>query len=221
MPKKVYRKRRYTTKKPTLARQVAVIKKTLRARKPELKFYGVSSLSNAVDNNPTLIISPYRSITNGDGDFGQRVGDVLRVGSFHWRSSWLLTGSTPRKVRMIAFIYKRNPDAVVSNFSTIINLYMNSATVDSEAVVSTFPDWDNRRSFVTIYDKTRVINPIVDAGSMIQWDTTFKIPQAYRQVQYVNDGSDISANELIIAMIQQYDTNCTVNYQYRYTYTDA
>jgi len=219
--KRVYRKR--TTRKPTLARQVAVIKKTLRLRKPEVKHYGVASLANVVDNDPSLFFSPLRSIIQGDADYGERVGDKLRLKNFNLRTSWLCTGVDPRRCRMIIFSYKNNPDGVISSWSTIINLYLSSAYANTQSMVTAYKDWDNNSTYHTLYDKTRLIQPQtfdVASKTEILWDVNIKLPMSCQEVHYGNNGVDITHNEFFVAFIQEYDNNLTVNYQYRLTYTD-
>lgn len=225
MPKKrYYRRKKTTTKKPTLTRQVATLKKMVIAQKPEMKYYDVASTGNLIDNNPTINITPYRNIVQGNLDFANRVGDQIRVNSLHFRSTWTLNGGYPYRARMFAFIYKRNPDSVASSWSTIVNLYLSSTYMNTVSAVLAERDWDNRASFVTIYDKSRVFNPTdtdVNAAHKTIWDVTLKIPTKYKQVQYVDGGTSVSKNELFIGFIQESDAVLYMNYHYRFSYTDV
>lgn len=222
----MFRRKKYTTKKPTLARQVAVIKKTLRQRKPEVKHFDTSATGALPDNNPTLLLAPYRNIVQGTGDFQSRIGDKISMKKFQFRSIWSLTTTATQAVRCrtIAFIYKRNPDAITTAFSTIINLYLSSTTINTTISPMAFRDWDNQKSFVTLYDKTRMLRSTgneVSAGSVINWDWVLRIPSSCSQIDYVNNGSSIASNELIIAFLTETDSGVSVNYQYRMQYIDC
>lgn len=219
MPRKYQRKRK--TKK-TLAKKVATIQKTLRIRKPEAKYYDVASTSNVIDNLPSYSITPYRQITQGTLDFANRIGDKVRVSSLHLKNTFLLTGVYPTRVRLFAFIYKQNPDSINSTWSTVVNLYLSSTYMNSVSAVSAFKDYDNRGSFVTIYDKTRMIQPNgenINAGMV--WDTILKIPKNHQEITFYAGTSAVTKNELFIGYLQDYDTNLTVNTHYRYTWIDV
>lgn len=215
-------------KKPTktskLSKKVSKLTRMVKAQKPETKYYDVAVTGTLVDNNPTQFVAPYRQLTVGTADFAQRIGDTIRVNNLKFRSTWTLNAGYPYRVRMFAFIYKRNPDSVNSSWSTIVNLYLSSAYMNSTSANLSERDWDNRASFVTIYDKFRIMNPTdtnVSAAKKMIWDVNLVIPKKYKTVQYVNGSTSVSQNELFIGFIQESDANVYVDYHYRYTYTDA
>jgi len=218
---KRYRKRK--TNKPSLARQVAVLKKTVATRAPERKYYDVASTSNSVDNLPSINITPYRQISQGLLDYGNRIGDKIRVSpTFRLKTTWLLNGATPVRIRMFAFIYKQNPDAINSTWATVVNLYLSSAYMNSVSAVLADRDHDNAKSFVTLYDKTRVMNPNGEnTSAKIQWDVNLSTPSTYQNITYYAGGTSITHNELYIGFLQEFDSAVTVDYHYRYYYIDT
>lgn len=215
--RKFYRKGR-----KGLAAKVAKLTRMVKVIKPEIKHFDTYA-TVLPDNNPTVALTPYRNIIQSTGDFQGRIGDKIGMKSFRIRTSWLLTaGAVGRRCRMIAFTYKYNPDAVTSTLSTIINLYLASSTLNSASAPLAFVDWDNKGSFTTLYDKSRMINNTSDLTSPnIKWDFTIKFPPASRTVNYVNNGSTISRNELFIFFMQELDTGISVDYNYRMEYYDA
>lgn len=221
--RKPFTRKKRTTTKPTLTRQVAVIKKLVATRAPEKKYYDVGSTGNVIDNLPSYNITPYRNITQGLGDYANRIGDKITIASsVNFRSTWRLNGATSLEVRLVAFIFKRNPDSVTSTWSTIINLYLSSAYMNSELAVKANQDWDNAKSFHTVYDQTRVINPNGEnTDALLKWNVNFQIPQKYREIAYSAGGTGVNTNELFIGLISQYDTSTLVNWHYRFAYTDS
>jgi len=223
MPKKYYRRKK-TAHKPTLVRQVAAIKKLVAIRAPEKKYYDVASTANVVDNLPSINITPYRNITQGTGDFANRIGDQIRVtGPLRLKTTWTLAAAAnATRVRMFAFIFKRNPDAVTSTWSTVVNLYLSSAYMNTTSAVMADRDHDNAGSFVTLYDQVRVLNVHQSTvNNKILWDVNIKVPSTYSKVGYVNAGTTVSQNELFIGFLQENDGAVTVDYHYRFYYVDA
>lgn len=220
--KKTYKK--YSPKKRTLKKEVKYIKRTLRRIQPETKHYDVNESSAVVDNNPTFGLLPYRGITLGTSDFANRIGDEIRVKFFQFRCTLYKvsgTTTTPARVRVGAFIYKRNPDTIGLAFSTIINLYLVSGTMNGGNAPMAFRDWDNASSFHTLHDKSYIfnLNDVIDKQMMV--DFTVRLPDKYATVQYHSAGSLPAKNELIVYMIQSQDVGMLADYQYRMSYTDA
>jgi len=214
---------RKSGQKKTLTDKVEKIQKAIRVLAPEKKYYDVGSLANVVDNLPSINIAPYRQITVGTADFANRIGDKIRIsGPFSLKTTWRLQGPTPHQVRMFAFIYKRNPDSVNSTWSTIVNLYLTSAYMNSQLATKSDKDWDNAKSFHTLYDQTKVINPNGEnVDSKIQWNVNLSIPHKYSEVAYKDGTTNVTQNELFIGFIQEYDTSLTMDFHYRFAYTDA
>lgn len=225
---RIYRNRRGGYKKPfkksftPLAKKVSKLTKIVMAQKPELK-YSWNYSNPTINNAPTAGIFPYRSITVGTGDLNNRIGDNISVKKFTMRG-WLdlPAGSNGQIVRFIAFIYKRNPDAITTAFPTIINLYLESTTMNTVYSPLAYTDWDNHSGFATLADKRVVINPTTsDKGTKMNFDMTLSIPKAYQEVEYSNGGVYPTSNELIIAFIGDNDDIVSYTHSYRFTYTDA
>lgn len=224
--KRTYIKRKRSFKKRrSVKKDIAVIKKQLRARTPETKHIDSTVSGVGVDNNPTFNIRPYANIGQGVGDFGERIGDKIKVRFFNLRMQFYKTASvdaTPRRIRVGAFIYKRNPDQAIFAFSTIINLYLSSTSMNSFNAPLAFRDWDNHASFHTLHDKLYTLNHNADVDKMLPVDFTIKFPAAYQTVQFSNNGTGtVVQNELFVFAIQTGDTGLTADYQWRITYTDS
>lgn len=220
MPKKFYKRK--TTKKPTLKRQVAIIKKLVQAAKPELK-YSWNYNNVTIDNLPTSFVFPYRTISQGTTDLGNRIGDDIMVKKCKF-TGWLdlPAGSNAQIFRFIAFIFKKNPDGVTSSFSTIINLYLESTNMNTVQAPNAFMDWDNHSSFVTLYDKKVAINPSTsDKGTKRVFDVSLSIPAKYQHVAYANGGTTPAENELVIAFLSDNDNIVYYTYTFKVSYTDA
>jgi len=222
MPKKYFRRKK-TTKKPTLKRQVAIINKLVKQQKPELKHYDVGSTGVSIDNNPTFALTPCRNISNGTTDFGTRVGDKILQKAFKVKAQLFLAAASTvgERVRVFAFIYKKNPDQVVSTWATVVNLYLSSTTMNTSTAPFAFLDWDNHSSFKTLYDKTHTLNVQDSTAAYVKnIDFTIKIPSRYQKVSYVASSAAPSDNELYVGVVSTTDTLVTMAYNTRYYYTD-
>jgi len=204
------------------ARKGAVKKLTEKVNKlyrsVEQKYWEISGLGALPTNDPSLAVRPYGTITQGDGDYGERVGDVLSVSSVNFHTTWnLAAGVAGRKCRIVAFVYKHNPDAVITPTATIWNLCMDSAQANSINVVNSFKDHDNNKSFSIVYDKSFVMNAsdsaVITSKSI---NFTVRIPKKYQQVQYVAAGTTIirkktSKNLLIFVSLNAVNTHSKKN----------
>lgn len=209
--------------KMTLKKKVDKLSKIVATNSPEVKHLDVAAAGVTVDNNPTFFLAPYRNIIQGDSDFSQRIGDKLVAKKFNLRGTLYKTyvsNSFPTQVRVFAFIYKHNPDNITTAWSTIVNLYLTSATMNSTLATMAYGDWDNHASFKTLYDKTFVINHEFAGDKMKEVEFTINIPKKYQRVDYATDGSGVLRNELFIGMIQTADLGLFMDYQYRLQYTD-
>jgi len=209
-----------------LEKKVRAIEKRLPSMMPEVKHYDNYG-SILPDYTGTVCVSPFRGVVQGDTD-GTRTGDKLLVRTATLRSTWAINTNNDgdRRVRLIAFIYKKNPDAITTSYSTIINLYLQSILSSDQAPIAR-QDWDNHGSFKTIYDKSRVIkcsSNNLNLESKIIWDVSLRIPKKYRQIAYSVGSGNITENELIWCFIQDgsggSDTVVEVDYNMRHTYTD-
>lgn len=209
-------------RKATLTSKVAKLAKMVKAVKPELK-YAWNYASTAITNDPTAGIFPHRSITQGLTDVGNRVGDDIKSKRFICNGALQLPSLSNGQVfRAIAFVFKKNPDAITTSFATIINLYLESTTMNTSYAPYAFMDWDNHSTFATLYDKTVVINPSDSAYTTLKkFNFSFSIPKKYENTVYANGGVYPSENELVIAFISSGDSVVTYNYTWRLSYTDS
>jgi len=207
-------------KAPTLQKRVRKLERNFFQQ--EVKHYDYAG-TLLPDYTGTVITSPYRLIAQGDTDT-TRDGDKLTVRTMTLRSSWLLNigQTTACRCRLIAFIYKNNPDSITTSFATIINLYLQSILTSSQAPLAR-QDWDNHGAFVTLYDKSRII-PVqgTTVGQKVNWDVSLKIPQKYREVSYSAGSSSITNNELYWVFItDRASTAVDCDYNIRTTFRDA
>lgn len=210
-----------SARRNVLLARVNKIAKMVRAAKPELK-YAWNYASTAITNDPTAGIFPHRSITQGLTDVGSRVGDDIKSKRFTCTGALQLPALSNGQVfRAIAFIYKKNPDAITTSFATIINLYLESTTMNTSYAPYAFMDWDNHGDFATLYDRTVVINPSDSAYTTLKkFNFSFNIPKKYENCVYANGGTYPSENELVIAFVSSGDSVVTYNYTWRLSYTD-
>lgn len=222
--KKLLAKRKAAATRQTLAKKVKKIQKTLALRKPEVKFSRLYS-NFAINNLPSAVIFPYRSNLPGTGDEDVRIGDRITVTSFRMKGYFLLFPTYQSSVvRTIAFIYKKNPDAITTSFSTIINLYLDSTSMNTAQAVNAFRDVNNKDSFVTLYDKSQTVNMIEGTTIAVKrkFDLNLSIPAKYRQVEYANGGtSNPTCNELIVCMITDTDDLLSYYYSTQLNYIDT
>jgi len=93
--------------------------------------------------------------------------------------------------------------------------------MNSQSAVLADKDFDNRKSFITLYDQTRIIHPPPQTGALgMKWNFNLKFPKSCQLVNYVNAGTSVSQNELFIGFLQENDLNVTINNHYRLYYTD-
>lgn len=188
----------------------------------ESKHFRVAGLGALPDNNPTLAIRHYPNISQGDIDYGNRIGDKITMKRVTFRSVWEHgAGYSGRVGRIVVFVMKDNSDGIASAWSTIWNLYSESTYANSLNVVNAGHDYDNRGNFVTLYDKTMCFNPdIADKAKVYKWDFSLTIPPRLQNVQYFAGGVTVVKNELFIALLQDSDTGLSVNYVSEVFYTD-
>lgn len=205
----------------TLAKKVNRIQRIVNRDKPEKKHYEIGAIGGVMNNDPQFVLFPTRQITTGTSDFGSRIGDKITQVNYNFRGDLLFTGVSGVRVRLIAFIYKHNPDQAISTWSTIINLYLTSSVMNGVTAPLAYKDWDNNSSFATLYDKYHILNPVDSTGTAVvrkKVDFNVKIPKAYQEVNYINGGQTPTKNELFICAISSSDSAVTCDYNSRYTY---
>lgn len=205
------KRRYYRKKRQTLAKKVDKLSKIVRSRKPELK-YVLSAAGFTANNDYSAMIDLYPQITQSLLDSGGRIGDKITMKSVRLRLRMQASyDNGDRAFRIIAFIYKNNPDAIVTNFATIGNLLMNSAFANSaEAIMSPY-DYDNFKNFKILFDKVYKVptsnSALLSSGvGTIKWyDWKFRIPRQYQQVQFQAGGNTVSRNQLLFLVIGDTD----------------
>jgi len=189
----------------------------------ETKHYRTTGLGALPTNNPTLAILPYENISQGDDDYGTRIGDKLTSSFVKFKSTWSLgAGFASTTARIVAFIYKDIPDGLGAPAAiTVWNLYSESTYANGVNIVNANKDYDNRKAFVTLYDKKVDFN-VNDATMPVRksWDFNLVIPKRYQQVQYINASLVRTRNDLYIFLIAENDTGFSVNYVCENYYSD-
>lgn len=222
MPKKYVPKKRVLKKRgPSVKKLAKKVNKLYRAI--ETKHFRVAGLGALPDNDPSLAIRPYQ-LGIGTGDYGARIGDKITCKYLKFKSVWdLAPGLGGVAARVLCFVMKSNPDAIANSWATIYNLYQESAFSNSLNVVNSNKDHDNKSNFVTLYDKTVCINPTTsDLTTSKKWDFDVRIPASLQNVQYFSgSGSNISKNEIFIALIAEQDSSFSINYNTEIWYTDS
>jgi len=220
LKKKYVKRRRSFKKRSTIKKLVKKVNKLYRGI--ETKHYNISGLGALPDNNPTLAIRPYPSITQGLTDFGSRIGDKITVKYLRFKSTWEIGPAAGKVGRIVAFIMKDNSDGIASAWSTVWNLYSESAYANSINVVNAGTDYDNKRNFVTLYDQKRVFNPQQSTlNQSYVWDFNIKIPTKCQNVQYIGASTTVVKNELFIALLQDTDSGMAINYVSEFYYSDT
>lgn len=189
----------------------------------ETKHFRTTGLGALPTNNPTLAILPYENISQGDDDYGTRIGDKMTSSFIKFKSTWTLgAGFVGTTARIVAFIYKDTPDGLASPSAiTVWNLYAESAYANGVNIVNGNKDYDNRKAFVTLYDKKVDFNPSESTLSYRKsWDFNLVIPKRYQQVQYSAASLVRTRNDLYIFLIAENDTGFSVNYVCENYYSD-
>lgn len=212
--------------KRTLKAKVNRLARVVRAIKPELKYVLTSATLSAYDDYSSMI-DLYPQIVQGLGDSGYRIGDKITMKNINMRFSIQTPiASGDAAVRFIWFIYKNNPDAVVTNFVTIGNMLMNSAFSNSPDAINSPYDYDNFKNFKIIKDRTYHIptSNSTQLGTPVasqQWHTMrFSVPKAHKTVQYFQAGTTVCKNQLLLLCIPSVD-NIQVRYTLQGTYIDT
>lgn len=225
------RPRRSAYRRPTLARRVRRLTRTV-ARLPRVERKHVDTLGATIQllNNftPANCIFPLRTITVGDSDYAERIGDKLSMSSYQLNMSLILAqGVAYDIVRIIVLQFKYNPDGATSNTS-FVNMYFNSATDNTQYNPLALVDWDNSGAFRKLYDKSITVRPNVSVGATptpaaagTKHSLRIRFPKVAKQVQFFNSGFIPCRNELFVLITSRSDTATTMEYTDRLVYTDA
>lgn len=221
-------KKKYVAKKRRSfkSRKTSVVKKLVKKvnrlyRGVESKHWRVAGLGAAATNNPSLAIKPYESISQGTADYGNRIGDQLTATFIKFKSVWTLgAGFVGGTARIVVFVMKDSADAPPAA-ATAWNYYSESTYANSVNIVNANKDWDNRKGFITLYDKKICINPTTTTLSTKRnWDINIPIPQSCQLVKYSAATTSVTANDVYIWLIADTDTAFAVDYLMELFYKD-
>lgn len=228
------RHKNFRIRKLPLAVKVAKLTRQVSAMKPEQKHYdvfggtpGVLTYSNTLTTANCLF--PCRDIVQGDGDFGERIGDKIRITSWYLTFNLLLQAPTVYDIARITIVqFKTNSDGATAQAS-FINQYFNSSSAASTYQPLALLDWDNRGSFRTLYDKSfNLTSALAGGASPAALSTgkriTIKIvpPKVGREVTYFNGSSTPCKNEIFAIFQSRSNAATTVmEYNTRLVYTDV
>jgi len=218
-------------RRPSLAGRVARLTRRVRAiPRPEKKHWDTFGTDLAVRNDfiPASCIFPCRNITQGDSDFGERIGDKISLSSYLLNFNFnLLATISYEIVRITVLQFKHNPDGATSQ-SSFVNMYFNSTTDNTAYNPLALVDWDNNASFRKLFDKTYNLAGTVAVGSTPavaqsgrKVSIRIRFPKVAKIVQYFNNGSVPCANELFVLVSSRADSTVTAQYTERLVYTDA
>lgn len=227
MPRKGYRKKAVATKAVDVRqdRQITRIVKKLNATKPETKWAEYSSTVYP-DYNGSLT-SFNVGLTQGTGDFGNRVGDSLTMKGLRLRLNCFWDAAATTVYRIILFQYLEDPDGATSSAS-ITNLLLHSTQVGNALAPFAPYDHDNRTSFKVWYDKIHSFSPqaLTSTNTNIgqcrphEIDIRFKEGSKFAKVKYYAAGTTTTHNELFMLIISNSATTLTVPYCAHLYYID-
>lgn len=209
-------------KRITLAKKVTKLTKQVRNIMPETKYIDGSAYG-MIPSYSGNYISPLSTIAQADDDIGSRIGDKIRLKNVEFRMSlWAAPGAEPTQIRFIVFQMLRNPDQVLTNNQTIINLYLSSTHHGTSQFVRSFKDWDNMSCFRTLYDSSKVVTADEAAnGGQLIWNPRIRIPEVGKNISYANNATGtVTKNEIFFCWISDTAGTASVDYQYRLKYID-
>lgn len=228
MPRKRgYRKKAVATKAVDVRqdRQITRIVRKLNATKPETKWAEYSA-TLAPDYNGSLV-SFNVGLTQGTGDFGNRVGDSLTMKGLRLRLNAYWNAAATTVYRIIVFQYLEDPDGATSSAS-ITNLLLHSTQVGTNLAPFAPYDHDNRTSFKVWHDKVYSHSPLTLTSTNTnpgqarphEIDIRFKEGSKFAKVKYYAAGTTTTHNELFMLIISDSATALSVPYVGHLYYID-
>lgn len=208
--------------------KIQKISRALKAIQPETKWAEYQDAA-AVANYSGTIVSFNVGLTQGTGDYGNRVGDTLTMKGLRLRlQPNTIAFNNSVIYRIIVFQYLNDPDGATSTAS-LTNLLMHSAQIGMSLAPSAPYDHDNRSSFKIHYDKTFTFNvgalttANVNPGSSRHHiiNIPFKQGSKYAKVQYYSAGTTTTKNELFMLVLTDSATNMAIPYVGHLYYTDS
>jgi len=207
-------------------KKITKLNKIVKDLIPETKWAEFSNAGLSADYNG-VIATLSAGLSQGLGDFGNRIGDEINMKTLRLRLQPYWNGSGPCIYRVIVFQYLNDPDGATSTAS-LINLLLHSTNVQTNLAPSTPYDHDNRDSFKVHYDKVFKINPQcyqynanTNVGQSNFHKIDLKIPAKYDRVKYFANGTTTTKNELFFMVITDNANYLTVPYDAIVYYTDS
>lgn len=221
MRRRTTRRRSFKSRRPNLRRRVNTLSRRVSAMRPEVKYNDLSAAGATF--NFTMGTSAFiatAGISQGTGDFGSRIGDQITLMRLISRMTFAFPpGITATKLRIIFFQYKQNPDAITVVPTSVCNLYMESAYDGTVNIVNAPHDFDNRHSFVTLYDKTMSINQETAAATHVV-HKTINLDLHKSKLSFSNATTAVVANAIYCIVVSDTTTVANMSYVQRIFYTD-
>lgn len=216
--------------KTPLGRVVRRIQKKVRKLNPELKYIDVNYdsalpvLNNISATDSRMDILP--NITQGPGDYGNRIGDKICLKSLNIRGQLVLgTAYSFQPVRVLIWAPRSNPDGA-NSYLSMANEYITSALDNTNMAPFVMKDWDNKSAFVTLYDRMYMLRSTVSVGNAGTVHPTvipfrIKLNLKSRIAQYFGGGPSLVKNQIFVTFLSSIDNAVTFNAYARLTYTDV
>lgn len=224
---KTMHKRRIFKKKPkTLSQKVNRLTRIVKRNVPEVKYTDASDVGQQFyyDFLTSYLVSPLSNISQGTADVNQRIGDKIRVLSQVCKFTLRNQLFAPMNVRLVCFQLLNNPDGTITKAS-VGNLYIASSYMGGYNAINAPQDYDNRKAFKKLYDKTFCLNPATGtSGAPIQYTKEVHVNlNKIGAIQYVGAGTAISKGEIFWAFITDTTNSASqiCSYVIRTFYTDS
>lgn len=196
-------KGKYRKGKKSLAKKVNALYSIVKQQKPELKYKETYNVSGTTYFTPAgTLLDLTDNISQGTGDSGARIGDMIYLKSLNMRFRVTLPSAGETTLcRIIVFSQLRNPDSTLADGS-VANYILESTYNNGPEVALSTRDFDNRRCYKTHYDKTFVMNAndiTTDISKFIH--IRLKIPRYCARVQYSNASSTAATTNQLYCLL--------------------
>lgn len=196
--------------------------------KPEVKYTDFAAIGQQFNYDAlgAYIISPLTLINQGTGDANARVGDEIRLLSQVAKFTLRCALFDSIVYRLVCFQYLSNPDATIPK-NSIGNLFFESAYMGTVNAVNAPMDYDNRKSFHKVYDKSFTLNPgtgISTGGVIVTREVHVNLTKHLNKIiQYQGGSNNITKNELFWVFLSDHVANgsSSCSYVIRTYFLDA
>lgn len=200
MPRKY--KRTAPAKRKTLKKKIAKIEKTIRMRKPEIKYSDTVATAQQWNYTPTssYVFDPLSAISIGTSDVSGRIGDTIHLKSIRMKGTIYLGTASPFVGRFVLILVKQNMEALLTT-TNVGNLIMESAYSSTTNAVNAPFDNDNRFGYKILVDKKIIVNPSANLNgintSMVQARNFYVSKKIEKEVEYWQGSSTVTKNWLV------------------------